>query len=97
MPFMLATELFIGLAQGLGLCHPMKGGMSVTVDHQPLQAEKLGLRTVGQVLAHLQKDNRLVVHVLIDGQEPAGGHLTGTLFGVPFSLRRAVLRGGFSG
>src|SRR5882672_1975488 len=67
---MLATELFIGLAQGLGLCHPMKGGMSVTVDHQPLQAEKLGLRTVGQVLAHLQKDNRLVVHVLIDGQEP---------------------------
>ena len=44
--------------------------MSVTVDHQPLQVEQLGLRTVGQVLAHLQKDNRLVVHVLIDGREP---------------------------
>src|SRR5258706_1004843 len=44
--------------------------MSVTVDHPPLQAEELGLRTVGPVLAHLQKDNRLVVHVLIDGQEP---------------------------
>jgi hypothetical protein len=44
--------------------------MSVTVDHQPLQADELGLRTVGQVLAHLQKDNRLVVHVLIDGCEP---------------------------
>ena len=44
--------------------------MSVTVDHQPLQIDQLGLRTVGQVLAHLQKDNRLVVHVLIDGCEP---------------------------
>lgn len=44
--------------------------MSVTVDHQLLQTDELGLRTVGQVLAHLQKDNRLVVHVLIDGCEP---------------------------
>lgn len=44
--------------------------MSVTVDHQPLLADELGLLTVGQVLAHLQKDNRLVVHVLIDGREP---------------------------
>lgn len=44
--------------------------MSVTVDHQPLMAESLGLTTLGQLLAHLQKDNRLVVHVLIDGQEP---------------------------
>ncbi|HEY8666057.1 MAG TPA: hypothetical protein VIL86_05295 [Tepidisphaeraceae bacterium] len=44
--------------------------MSVTVDHQTLEAEQMGLRTVGQVLAHLQRDNRLVVHVLIDGQEP---------------------------
>ena len=40
--------------------------MSVTVDHRPLAAENLGLKTLGQVLAHLQKDNRLVVHVLID-------------------------------
>jgi len=44
--------------------------MSVTVDRQPLPAEALGLQTLGQLIAHLQKDNRLVVHVLIDGQEP---------------------------
>ena len=45
--------------------------MSVTVDHQPLAAETLGLKTVGQVLSHLKKDrNRLIVHVLIDGKEP---------------------------
>jgi hypothetical protein len=44
--------------------------MPVTVDHAPLRAEELGLRTVGQVLAHLQRENRLVVHVLIDGREP---------------------------
>jgi predicted DNA-binding protein (UPF0251 family) len=43
---------------------------SITVDHEPLSAEILGLTTVGQVLAHVQKDHRLVVHVLIDGQEP---------------------------
>jgi hypothetical protein len=44
--------------------------MSVTVDHQELPADTLGLKTVGQVLAHLQRQDRLVVHVLIDGQEP---------------------------
>jgi hypothetical protein len=44
--------------------------MPVTVDHEPLRTEELGLRTVGQVLSHLQQANRLVVHVLIDGQEP---------------------------
>jgi hypothetical protein len=44
--------------------------MSVIVDSQPLQTDQLGLHTLGQVLAHLQKDNRLVVHVLVDGQEP---------------------------
>jgi hypothetical protein len=44
--------------------------MTVTVDDQPLPAETLGLKTVGHVLAHLQRANRLVVHVLIDGQEP---------------------------
>ena len=49
--------------------------MAVTVDHQPLLADELGLRTVGQVLAHLQRDNRLVVHVLIDGREPDLNHL----------------------
>ncbi|MEA2709258.1 MAG: hypothetical protein QOF78_1859 [Phycisphaerales bacterium] len=44
--------------------------MSVVVDEQPLAAEDLGLKTVGQVLAHLKRDNRLIVQVLIDGQEP---------------------------
>jgi len=44
--------------------------MSVTVDDRPMLAEQLGFTTVGQVLAHLKKENRLVVHVLIDGREP---------------------------
>jgi hypothetical protein len=44
--------------------------MSVTVDQEPLAAEALGLQTVGAVLAHLQRDNRLVVNLLIDGQQP---------------------------
>ena len=44
--------------------------MSVTVDRQPLAAHEMGLQTLGQLLAHLQKENRLVVHVLVDGQEP---------------------------
>jgi hypothetical protein len=44
--------------------------MPVTVDHQPLPAETLGLETVGQVLTHLQRQDRLVVSVLIDGKEP---------------------------
>ena len=44
--------------------------MSVTLDHLPLAVEQMGLRTVGQVLAHIQKDNRLVTSLLIDGQEP---------------------------
>lgn len=47
--------------------------MSVTIDHQPLAAEDLGLKTVGELLAHVQKDRRLVVHILIDGQAPAPG------------------------
>jgi len=50
--------------------------MPVTVDQQPLAAEELGLNTVGQVLTHLQKDCRIVVHVLIDGEEPDLRHLT---------------------
>ena len=44
--------------------------MSVTVDDQPLPAEQMGLKTIGQVLSHIQKHKRLVVHVLLDGQEP---------------------------
>jgi hypothetical protein len=44
--------------------------MPVTVDSEPLAANELGLHTVGQVLSHLQGRQRLVVHMLIDGQEP---------------------------
>jgi len=44
--------------------------MSVTVDHERLDVKGLGLRTVGQVLSHLQRDHRLVVNLLIDGEEP---------------------------
>jgi hypothetical protein len=60
--------------------------MPVTVDDKPLAAEELGLLTVGQVLSHLQqKENRLVVHVLLDGQEPDLGRLG--------ELRSAPLQG----
>jgi hypothetical protein len=44
--------------------------MSVTVDHENLPAEQMGFKTIGQVLAHIQKGKRLVVHVLLDGEEP---------------------------
>ena len=44
--------------------------MSVTVDQEPLAVEKMGFRTVGEVLAHLRRDNRLVTNLLIDGREP---------------------------
>ena len=44
--------------------------MSVMVDQERLEVERLGLRTIGQVLSHLQRDNRLVVNLLIDGHEP---------------------------
>jgi len=44
--------------------------MSVTVDRQPFATDQMGLQTLGQLIAHLQKDNRLVVHVLVDGEEP---------------------------
>jgi hypothetical protein len=44
--------------------------MSVTIDDKPIPAEEMGLQTIGQLLQHIQRGNRLVVHVLIDGQEP---------------------------
>ena len=44
--------------------------MSVTVDHENLEVEALGLRTIGQVLTHVHRDNRLVINLLIDGQQP---------------------------
>ena len=44
--------------------------MSVTVDHEVLAAEAMGLETVGQVLSHVQRPGRLVVNLLIDGRRP---------------------------
>jgi hypothetical protein len=44
--------------------------MSVTVDHEDLAVEEIGLSTVGEVLHHLQRDNRLVIKLLIDGEQP---------------------------
>lgn len=44
--------------------------MSVTVDHEDLAVEEMGLTTVGEVLHHLQRDNRLVIKLLIDGEQP---------------------------
>ena len=49
--------------------------MSVTVDHEDLACDAMGLTTVGQLLTHLNRDNRLVVHLLIDGREPDLGRL----------------------
>jgi hypothetical protein len=60
--------------------------MSVTVDDQPLATEPLGLQTVGQVLSHLQRGGeRLIVKVLIDGQEPDLGSIA--------QLRRSPVTG----
>ena len=44
--------------------------MSVTIDQESLETERLGFNTVGQVLAHVQRENRLVTNLLIDGREP---------------------------
>jgi hypothetical protein len=44
--------------------------MSVTVDHELLETEEMGFRTVGQVLSHVQRPDRLVINLLIDGEEP---------------------------
>lgn len=59
--------------------------MSVVVDDQSLPTEKLGLKTIGQVLSHLKRENRLVVHVLIDGQEPDLDRMT--------AIRRSPVNG----
>ena len=44
--------------------------MAVMVDDQPLAVEKMGLLTIGQVLSHVQRGNRLVINLLIDGKAP---------------------------
>jgi len=49
--------------------------MSVLIDDRELAVDELGLQTVGQVLAHVQRNNRLVINMLIDGQEPDLEHI----------------------
>lgn len=44
--------------------------MAVMVDDEPLAAETMGLKTLGQVLSHVQRRNRLVTNLLIDGRAP---------------------------
>ena len=44
--------------------------MSITVDHRPYVTDHLNLSTIGQLLSHLHQENKLVVHVLVDGTEP---------------------------
>ncbi len=58
--------------------------MTVTVDSETLPIEQLGLSTLGDVLSHLQGQNRLVTQVLIDGREPDMDH-------VPQLRRRTLL------
>lgn len=60
-------------------------GMSVTIDSEPLPVEAMGLKTIGDVLAHVQTQNRLVTQVLIDGEPP---DLTGVA-----QLRQRSLQG----
>lgn len=59
--------------------------MSVTIDREPLAAEKMGLQTVGEVLTHIQRENRLVTTLLIDGQEPDLDRIS--------NVRHSLLRG----
>lgn len=58
--------------------------MVVTIDSTPLPVEQMGLTTVGQVLSHVQQQNRLVTQVLIDGLAP-------DLRQVPQLRKRALL------
>jgi hypothetical protein len=59
--------------------------MSVTVDQEMLPAEAMGLKTVGQILTHLQREDRLVVSLLIDGEQPDLSEIHG--------IRKALVTG----
>lgn len=56
--------------------------MSVFIDQQPVDAGALGLATIGHVLGHVQKDDRLVVQILLDGRKPNTDEM-GTLRQLP--------------
>lgn len=49
--------------------------MGVTVDDVSLEVDRLGLSTVGEVLSHVARGNRLVVQLLLDGSEPDLGRI----------------------
>lgn len=44
--------------------------MSVTIDSETLPTESLGISTVGHVLGHVKRNNKLIVKLLIDGLRP---------------------------
>ena len=71
--------------------------MSVTIDHEMLAVESLGLNTVGQVLSHVSRGNRLVVNLLIDGAQPdlamIGSIRQSTLHGKTLFIETADPRG----
>jgi hypothetical protein len=50
-------------------------GVSVVIDDQPFSAIDLGLSTVGAVLNHVKRQNRIVTTMLFDGEEPDLSHL----------------------
>ena len=49
--------------------------MAVIIDDEEFNAAKLGLGTLGQILLHLQRNNRLVLRLLIDGEAPDPAHI----------------------
>ena len=67
--------------------------MAVLVDHEPLETEQMGFRTVGHVLAHVRRENRLVTSLLIDGLEPDLGRIAtvrqAPLIGLDLSIKTA--------
>ena len=50
--------------------------MSVVVDDETLETGVLGLTTVGEVLDHVRRNDRLVVQLLIDGEAPDLTHMS---------------------
>ena len=48
----------------------MPSAAQLTVDHEPVAADRLGLSTVGGVLNHLDLHKRFVTQMLIDGKAP---------------------------
>jgi len=44
--------------------------MSITVDERTYQPTDLGVETFGQLMSLVQKEDRLIVQLLIDGNEP---------------------------